>query len=126
MSKGKKYDKGKAALDLIPWEALEGMGTVLEFGKSKYGRANWAKGIEYSRLIAATLRHIYKFSSGQDLDDESGLSHLDHAATNIAMLKWMSKNRTDLDDRWTNGIEQKGGTLEKSKRKARQIKRSSR
>lgn len=100
-SGGVKYDSNKPMVDLIPAEVIFGLGEVLTFGAKKYQKANWAKGINHSRLIAAALRHLYKFSNGQDLDDESGLSHIDHAMCNLAFLKWMHTNRKDLDDRWT-------------------------
>lgn len=119
MSKGKKFDKGKPAIDLIPYEAIAGMGMVLHFGKTKYGKANWAKGIEYSRLLAATHRHVGKFLSGENLDEESGLSHIDHALTNLAMLRWMMIHRPDLDDRWTNEFRQ---TKSNKKTKSRHSK----
>jgi hypothetical protein len=103
-AKGKKYDSGKAALDLIPYEALEEIGKVLQFGKEKYGEANWANGIEYSRLIAAALRHLNQFNSGEDIDKESGVSHVAHAGCNIMFLLWMLQNRKDMDNRWIKKI----------------------
>lgn len=98
---GKKYDNNKPALDLIPVEALNALGEALVYGARKYNRANWAKGIQQSRLIAAALRHITAYSSGQDLDPESGLSHISHALCNLAFLTYMQKNRQDMDDRWS-------------------------
>ena len=54
--KGIKYDSNKPRLDLIPREALEAMGRALSYGANKYSEGNWAKGIEYNRLIAAAFR----------------------------------------------------------------------
>lgn len=102
-SGGIKYDSGKPALDLIPYEALEGLGQVLAFGASKYSKGNWSNGIHYSRLIAAAMRHLGKFANGIDIDEESELHHLDHTMCNLAFLKWMYINRKDLDDRWSKG-----------------------
>lgn len=95
----KKFDHGKEELDLIPYECLKGMGEVLAMGKKKYGGYNWTKGIHFSRLISASMRHLGKFNAGQDFDDESFLNHVDHAMVNLAFLKWMYENRKDLDDR---------------------------
>lgn len=100
-AQGIKHDQHKPMVDLIPAEAVFGLGEVLAFGANKYNKANWAKGIAFSRLIAATLRHVYKFSNGQDLDEESKLNHIDHAMCNLAFLKWMYIHRKDLDDRWS-------------------------
>lgn len=98
---GRKNDLGKPQLDLIPVEALNALGEALAYGARKYDRANWAKGIQQSRLLAATLRHVSAYSSGQDLDPESGLSHVSHALCNLAFLAYMIKNRSDMDDRWS-------------------------
>jgi len=86
MSGGNHYDDGKVRLDLIPVGAIYALGDVLTYGSTKYGDRNWEKGIKYSRLFASTLRHLFKWWAGEDLDKESGLPHLAHALTNIAML----------------------------------------
>jgi len=83
---GTKHDAQKPRLDLIPAEALVGMGEVLGFGAEKYDAHNWRKGIDHSRLFAAAQRHLWQYWNGDTLDDESGLNHLKHAMTNIAMM----------------------------------------
>lgn len=110
--KGIKHDKEKVKLDLIPKEALYGLGEVLTFGHNKYGRANWANGIEFSRLLSATLRHIAAYNSGEDTDPESGLCHIDHAMCNLAFLSWMRANRADLDDRWAKQVKKPEASVE--------------
>lgn len=102
--KGLKFDNDKAPMDLIPYEAEEAIAQVFAFGQKKYDRANWAKGIDYSRLISATKRHLGRFNKGEDLDDESSLNHIAHAACNLVMLLWMIKNRDDCDDRWVKTL----------------------
>lgn len=101
---GQKFDSEKEPLDLIPAEALFEVGKVLAAGQKKYGRANWAKGITTSRLVAASLRHIYKWLRGEDNDDETKTSHLANAATNLLFAIWMLQNRPDLDDRWIKSV----------------------
>lgn len=101
---GLKFDSSKVPLDLIPSEALFEIGKVLAFGAQKYGRSNWAQGIEMSRLIAASLRHIAQFNQGEDLDEEAKTLHLANAATNLMFAIWMFRNRPDLDDRWTKAV----------------------
>lgn len=102
---GLKYDTGKPRLDLVRPEFTEGVAAVLAFGSVKYAAWNWAKGIEYSRLIAALERHIAAFKRGEDIDPESGLPHLDHAACCMMFLSCFQKwgDRTDLDDRYKRG-----------------------
>lgn len=104
-SEGVKYDQGKPRLDLIPSEALIELGKVLEYGCRKYSVGNWAKGIAYSRLIAATMRHIAQFNSGEDLDPESGLSHISHALCNLVFLSYfIFTNKNNKDDRWIKSV----------------------
>lgn len=96
---GIKYDAGKPKIHLIPKEALEMMASALEYGAVKYDKRNYEKGIEYTRLVDATLRHIIKWMHKQDLDDESGLNHVSHALANLSMLAYMIHNKKEFDDR---------------------------
>lgn len=99
---GIKHDKDKPRMELLDTVALESMAEVLTFGAQKYASHNWRGGIQYSRLIAAALRHILAYNNGEDLDVESSLSHIDHAACCLMFLSNMSHTRPDLDDRYTN------------------------
>lgn len=83
---GTKNDKDKVDLSLVPLPVMEAMGRAFMFGAGKYGRYNYTQGFETHRLIAACLRHLGAWQEGEDLDPESGLSHLDHAITCLAML----------------------------------------
>lgn len=85
-TQGDKFDEGKARYDLVPPEGIHGVAQVLTYGASKYGDRNWERGIEYGRLFAATMRHMWSWWRGEVFDRESGHSHLAHAATNIFML----------------------------------------
>src|SRR3990167_10818972 len=76
---GIKYDDGKAPLNLLATDWLIEVAKVLEKGAGKYGKHNWRNGMEFSRLIAASLRHLLAFNKGEDLDPEFKLSHLAHA-----------------------------------------------
>lgn len=51
---------------------------VLAFGATKYAPRNWEKGIHYSRVVAAALRHGLAYFSGEETDPETGLTHLAH------------------------------------------------
>lgn len=95
-----KFDQQKPPLHLLDSDALEGLARVLEFGAKKYAAHNWRKGISYSRLIGAALRHTFAILKGEDVDPESGLSHVDHLGCCWMFLSNMMKNRKDLDDRY--------------------------
>lgn len=97
---GRKFDGGKTRYELLPPEFLEGTARVLTFGAKKYADRNWETGIAYSRAYGALQRHLWAWWHGEDLDDETGMSHLWHAACELAFLTaFEARNRTDLDDR---------------------------
>lgn len=100
MSEGKKNDQGKPKLSIIPTDALWGMARALTYGASKYSLHNFRNGIHYTRLADAAMRHLTVWMEGEELDSESGNSHLDHALASLAMLKFMSVHKPDFDDRW--------------------------
>lgn len=76
---GLKYDSEKPGMSLLPSVPLLEIAKVLDHGKQKYAAHNWRHGIEQSRLISAAMRHIAAYNEGEDVDPESGLSHLAHA-----------------------------------------------
>lgn len=96
---GTKHDSGKPDLSLLPPVALNLAAEVFMFGAQKYGRWNYLKGFPQSRLIAASLRHITAYMWGEDLDPESGKSHLGHALCCLMMLLAIKETKTDIDDR---------------------------
>src|SRR3990167_2452104 len=73
---GRKDDDNKPRFDLLPFDALRAVATVLTFGAAKYEDRNWEKGMKWGRLAAATLRHIGSWMCGYDYDEESKLHHL--------------------------------------------------
>ena len=95
-----KFDTGKVPLDLIPRSALMGLGEVLQMGAEKYGRHNYRKGMEWSRLVAAALRHLSSWNEGESLDPESGKSHLKHAMCCLAFLVEYEEKGIGTDDRY--------------------------
>lgn len=99
MSEGRKDDAEKSRMDLLCPFAMEELAKVLTFGSKKYSAWNWSKGITTSRLIAAALRHIFAFASGQDLDPETGLSHIAHAMCCMMFILGMPHYIVGYDDR---------------------------
>lgn len=97
---GIKNDQAKSRLDLVPSYAIEEVGNVLRFGAEKYGEYNYLGGMAWTRLAGAALRHIYKWLRGEDIDNESGLPHLAHAAANCMMLIEYSMRSIGEDNRY--------------------------
>lgn len=100
-----KHDSSKTDWSLMPFEAVEEINRVLEFGAQKYSAHNWktGSGFKYSRVLNSLLRHIFAYIRGEDRDPESGLSHLAHAGCNIVFLLYYEryKKRYENDDRVT-------------------------
>ncbi len=84
---GLKYDHGKIDYSLIPVESLEGIGKVFTYGATKYGPNNWKHVRPLSRYLSASIRHVQEDRKGNQYDEESGLLHLDHAITNLIILR---------------------------------------
>lgn len=55
--------------------------------------------MKWSRMLASLKRHINAFEQGQDLDEETGLYHIAHAAWNALALVSYYKYYPELDDR---------------------------
>ena len=77
---GLKFDSEKPRMDLLPPKAIVEVAKVLGFGAEKYGPENWRLLDNLQgRYTAGALRHIFAHMDGEELDPESGTSHLAHA-----------------------------------------------
>lgn len=100
LNTGNKLDNGKPKISLIPSEAIIEMAIAFTYGANKYASDGFKGGISYRRLLDAAFRHILAISNGEDVDSESGNSHVGHAMASLAMLTYMMKNKPNLDDRY--------------------------
>jgi hypothetical protein len=98
---GKRYDMGKSRMSLIPFVALRALGDVYAYGERKYKANNWLRGMDWSRVSDAMLRHYERWSMGEDRDAESGLKHTAHMAWNAVALLTYDLLGIGNDDRWT-------------------------
>lgn len=89
----------KVMMQLLPPLAQERIAEVFTFGARKYDGWNWSKGMEYSRLYGALNRHMGAWYKGEDLDLETGKSHLAHAGCCLMMLLEMAELKPEMDDR---------------------------
>lgn len=84
---GRKDDKAKPRLDLLPGRAVLVVGDVLRHGADKYGDDNWRDVAGAKRRYrAAALRHMMADLAGEEIDVESGLRHLAHAACSLLFV----------------------------------------
>ena len=83
-----RMDSGKPSLGMIPPSFTIGVAEVLTHGAQKYSTGNWMRGMSFSDIADAIESHLSKWKLGQELDDDSGLPHLHHAACGLAFLSW--------------------------------------
>ncbi len=98
-AEGLKFDKEKVRYDLLPPELLEGVAQILTFGAKKYGDRNWELGMDWMRVFGALQRHLWAWRSGENVDPETGKSHLWHAGCCVAFLMAYEQRKVGTDNR---------------------------
>lgn len=96
---GIRHNVKKPRLGLVPPFAKRAVAAVLSFGAEKYGRHNWMLGLSFVETYDSMERHMTAWMQGEDIDPESGLPHLAHAACNAMMILELSKIAPAYDDR---------------------------
>jgi hypothetical protein len=121
-----KYDEEKVRFELLSTLAIQELAKVLTFGAKKYTSHNWRRGFTYSRLLGASLRHIFAFMRCEDCDIETGLSHLAHAMCCLMFLLEHHLAAFGCDDRWDEygNVSRLQGSNESDSRRKRKKKRS--
>ena len=91
-----KADAGKLELTLVPRQIIREIAKVRMYGKQKYKDPDIWKNISHERLRNAAYRHFLSYlDDPYGVDEESGISHLSHLATNIAFLCELEQNHED-------------------------------
>lgn len=94
------YGRAKPSLGLIPSAAMVEEAAVLQLGADKYGPFNWRKdAVESMTYVHATLRHLFSWLDGEDLDPESRSSHLAHARACLGIVLDAKALGKLIDDR---------------------------
>ncbi len=94
-----RYNSCKPDSSPVPLELLEEAARVLEYGASKYERDNWKKPTHWTVSYACLMRHMSAWQGGEDLDPESGRSHLGHAMCNLLQMLHQLKHHPEELDR---------------------------
>ena len=94
-----KFDTGKLRYDLIPGYPIEELAKVYTYGVQKYTIDNYLKGMEWRKIIGAIFRHLWQWTRGQVIDEESGCHHLAHVLWNICTLMVYENENIGIDDR---------------------------
>jgi len=81
------FGDAKVPLHLVPAPAMVSIAMGLKEGARKYGAYNWRTlTVEAQTYLGATLRHLMAWQDGEDIDPDSGNSHLSHAMASLAIL----------------------------------------
>ena len=89
-SKALRYNEGKVEWSLVHYKSLEPMVRVLEFGAKKYAPDNWKKGLDKKKILESMQRHLAALMDGEDVDSESGISHMGHIQCNAMFYNYFN------------------------------------
>ena len=90
----------KVPMSTVSAAVMAEMGLGMLEGARKYGRHNYRiAGVRASVYYDATMRHLMAWWEGENLDPESGLSHITKALTALAVLRDAQINNKQFDDR---------------------------
>lgn len=99
-----QYGIVKPPLHLVPPVAVLSEAMVFKLGATKYGPFNWRDNrVSSSVYYSAAMRHLMSWYDGEDIDPESGESHLAHARACLAIVLDGLENGNLNDDRPTEG-----------------------
>jgi len=97
-AEGRKDDEGKSRWDLVP-RSFQEVINVYTMGARKYADRNWEKGIKWSRIFGAMMRHSWNWWWGETHDPVDGQHHLASAAWCALALMEYEETHPELDDR---------------------------
>lgn len=80
--------------------ALTALAEHYGVGAEKYDDNQWRKGYEWSKSYAALQRHLTAWWGGEDIDAETGSSHLAAVAWHSFTLLTFIREQPDFDDRF--------------------------
>lgn len=90
----------KVPISCVPTQVIQEIGIGMMEGGLKYGRHNYrVAGCRSSVYYDAAMRHLMAWWEGQDLDPDSGLSHVSKAMASLAVLRDCQIGNTAIDDR---------------------------
>mgnify|MGYP001181909630 FL=1 len=99
-----QYGDKKVPLHLVPTPAMVAIAMGLKEGARKYGAFNWRTlTVEAETYLGATLRHLMAWQDGEDIDPDSGNSHLAHAMASLAILIDALESGNVVDNRPPKG-----------------------
>ena len=109
----------KAYTSVIPWGVIYELGLAMLEGALKYGRHNYRDvGIRASTYFDAADRHMKSWWEGEDIDPDSGISHVTKAIASLTVLRdgmmtglWEDDRPPALPKGWLAEINAKAAAL---------------
>lgn len=90
----------KAPMSTVSAAVLAEVGVAMLEGAAKYGRHNYrAAGVRASVYYDALQRHMMAWWEGEDMDPDSGMSHITKAITTLVVLRDAMIQGMVTDDR---------------------------
>lgn len=90
----------KAALSMVPFTVIFELALAMLEGARKYGRHNYRRaGVRGSVYFDANMRHMAAWYEGEDIDPDSGLSHVTKAIASLVVLRDSMIRDNWVDDR---------------------------
>lgn len=90
----------KVPFHILPWPVIGELAIGMLEGGCKYGSHNYRViGVRASVYFSATMRHLTAWLEGEDIDPESGLSHISKAMTSLLVLRDAMIRGKMVDDR---------------------------
>ena len=78
----------KAPMSTVPGNVIAEIGVAMLEGASKYGRHNYrAAGVRASVYYDAAMRHLISWWEGEDIDPDSGMSHITKLLACMTVLR---------------------------------------
>ena len=92
--------QAKPNLSIVPLRPLYEAALALYEGARKYGKWNWRKEkVDEVIYVDAAIRHLNQWLSGEDIDPDSGLSHISKAIAGLLVLRDAQVHGTSIDTR---------------------------
>ena len=90
----------KVPMSTVPATVMAEIGVAMLEGASKYGRHNYrVVGVRGSVYYDGVMRHLMAWWEGEDLDPDSGMSHVTKAITSLVVLRDAMMQGKFTDDR---------------------------
>ncbi len=90
----------KAPLSTVSGPVIMELGVAMLEGARKYGRHNYRiSNVRASVYYDAAMRHLISWFEGEDIDPDSGMSHIIKAIASLAVLRDAQINDCLVDDR---------------------------